>query len=49
MLGLLYWLSAPKATANRTPDVVAENVERLVAASSEHYEAERYSDALASA
>ena len=48
MLGLLYWLTfAPKATANRTPDVVAEHVESLVAASSEHYEAERYRDALA--
>jgi tetratricopeptide (TPR) repeat protein len=48
MLVLLYWTTfTPKASVTRAEEMVSDNIETLVAASSEHYHAERYRDALA--
>jgi tetratricopeptide (TPR) repeat protein len=48
MLFLLYWTTfMPKTSVPRTAEIMPGNIETLVAASTEHYQAERYRDALA--
>ena len=48
MLALIYWTTfTARDSATRAAEIMPENVEALVASSNEHYQAQRYGEALA--